>query len=74
LGPCFRHQEWADAVHRRAFESHPGALDDEDLRRRLDNTQAVQRGFLTVWKGAPKWPKPFESYTTAQAIRDHAPA
>jgi hypothetical protein len=74
LSDLFGHQEWADAVHWRAFESHPGALNDEDLRRRLHHIQAVQRGFLSVWKGAPKWPEPLESYMTAQAIRDHARA
>jgi phage gp37-like protein len=74
LSDLFGHQEWADAVHWGAFESHPGALDDDGLRRRLDNIQAVQRAFLTVWKDAPKWPEPFESYTTALAIRDYAHA
>jgi hypothetical protein len=74
LSDLFGHQEWADAVYWRAFESHPGALHDDDIRRRLDNIQAVQRAFLTVWKGTPKWPEPFESYTTAQAIRGHARA
>jgi len=74
LSDFFGHQEWADAVHWRAFESHPGALDDDDLRRRLDNIQAVQRAFLTVWKGAPKGQELFDSYTTALAIRDHARA
>jgi hypothetical protein len=48
----FGHQEWADAVHWRAFESHPGELDDEDLRRRLDDIQAVQRAFLTTSTGS----------------------
>ncbi len=69
LSDLFGHQEWADPVHWRAAESHPGAPDDDDLRGRLDNIQAVQRAFLTVWKGALKWPEPLESYTTALAIR-----
>jgi hypothetical protein len=37
LSDLFGHQKWGDADHWRAFESHPGALDAEDLRRRLDN-------------------------------------
>lgn len=74
ISDLFGHQEWADSIHWRAFASHPGALDDDAIRRRLYHIQAVQRSFLSVWRGAPAWPEPFESYATAEALRDAARA
>lgn len=72
LSDLFRHQEWADSIHWRAFAAHPDALNDDALRRRLYHIQAVQRAFLSVWKGTPVWPEPFESYSSMHALRESA--
>jgi len=44
------HQAWADAVFFRAWEAS-GALEDEDLRTRLDHQVSTQEAFLQVLKG-----------------------
>ena len=48
LDELYRHQEWADAEHWRAFEAHPPALADRALRERLHHIHLVQHGFLWV--------------------------
>lgn len=48
LEELFAHQEWADAEHWRAFESHPPALRDKALRERLFHIHLVQHAFLYV--------------------------
>jgi len=69
LSDLFAHQQWADAVHWRALATQPGALGDEAIRKRLHHLHSVQRGFLDVWKGAPRRPTPLESYPTMEALR-----
>ena len=44
----YAHQEWADAEHWRAFESHPVALEDKAIRERLHHIHLVQHGFLWI--------------------------
>jgi uncharacterized damage-inducible protein DinB len=44
------HQAWADAVFFRAWEAS-GALEDEELRSRLDHQVGTQEAFLQVLKG-----------------------
>ncbi len=46
LEELFAHQEWADAEHWRAFESHPPALEDKAIRERLFHIHMVQHAFL----------------------------
>jgi len=65
----FAHQEWADSVHWRALAAHPGALDDDAIRKRLHHLHSVQRMFLDVWRGTPRRPAPFESYPSMEALR-----
>jgi uncharacterized damage-inducible protein DinB len=48
LDELYAHQEWADAEHWRAFESHPPALDDKAIRERLLHIHLVQHAFLWV--------------------------
>jgi len=48
LDELYAHQEWADAVHWRAFESHPAALEDKAICERLLHIHLVQHGFLWV--------------------------
>jgi uncharacterized damage-inducible protein DinB len=46
LDELFAHQEWADAEHWGAFESHSPALDDRAIRERLFHIHMVQHAFL----------------------------
>src|SRR5262249_17149598 len=46
LRELYGHQEWADAEHWRAFESHPAALADKAIRERLLHIHLVQHAFL----------------------------
>lgn len=48
LDELYRHQEWADAEHWRAFEAHPAALTDKAIRERLHHIHLVQSAFLWV--------------------------
>ncbi len=48
LAELYLHQEWADAEHWRAFESHPAALEDKAIRERLHHIHLVQHGFLWI--------------------------
>jgi len=52
LAELYGHQEWADAEHWRAFESHPTALQDKAIRERLVHIHLVQHGFL--WLLGPR--------------------
>ena len=55
LGELYGHQEWADAEHWRAFESHPAALEDKAIRERLLHIHLVQHAFL--WLLGPRDPQ-----------------
>jgi uncharacterized damage-inducible protein DinB len=48
LGELYAHQEWADAEHWRAMESHPPALADRAIRTRQLHIHLVQSAFLWV--------------------------
>jgi len=48
LDELFAHQEWADAEHWRAFETHPAALADKAIRERLLHIHQVQYAFLWI--------------------------
>jgi uncharacterized damage-inducible protein DinB len=69
LTDLFAHQEWADSVHWRALAAHPGALDDEGVRNRLYHIHAVQRSFLDVWKGSPRWPPGLKELGSMDALK-----
>jgi uncharacterized damage-inducible protein DinB len=45
LRDLYGHQEWADAEHWRAIETHPPAAEDVALRARLHHIHVVQRAF-----------------------------
>ena len=51
LHDLIAHQEWADAEHWRALEAHPGALQDDIIRKRLYHYHLTQRAFLTIIRG-----------------------
>lgn len=71
----YRHQEWADAEHWRAYEAHPAALCDKALWERLHHIHLVQRFFLAIARGENvqelKITKP-EDYATPQALKAYA--
>ena len=48
LDELYRHQEWADAEHWRAFEAHPAAFADRALYERLHHIHLVQQAFQWV--------------------------
>ena len=66
------HMEWADALVWGAALSNDGAGADASLRAKLAHTHAVQRLFLSVWRGAPLARPPAEPpelKTTLEAAR-----
>jgi len=69
VSELFAHQQWADSVHWRTLTAHPGALEDEAIRKRLHHLHSVQRAFLDVWKGNSHWP-PFQAFSSIEALRD----
>jgi uncharacterized damage-inducible protein DinB len=69
LTDLFGHQQWADSIHWRTLAAHPGALEDNAVRKRLHHLHSVQRGFLDVWRGNPRRPMPLESFPTMEALR-----
>jgi uncharacterized damage-inducible protein DinB len=68
----FAHQQWADSVHWRALAAHPGALEDEAIRKRLHHIHTIQRRFLDVWKGNKRWPPPPEPIPAMDTLRRDA--
>jgi len=69
LEELYVHQEWADAEHWRAFESHPAALEDKAIRERLHHIHLVQHGFL--WITGPRTSGfEFKKFEDFQAISD----
>lgn len=48
LEELYAHQEWADAEHWRAIETHPPAQDDKAICDRLLHIHLVQHAFLWV--------------------------
>lgn len=48
LEELYAHQEWADAEHWRAMESHPSALTDKAICERLHHIHVVQHAFLWI--------------------------
>ena len=65
----FSHQQWADSLHWQTLIAHPGALEDEAIRKRLHHLHSVQRMFLDVWKGTPGRPPSLESFPSMEALR-----
>lgn len=71
----YRHQEWADAAHWRAFEALPASLSDKALWERLHHIHLVQRFFLAIARRedlqALKITKPGD-YATPDALKTYA--
>jgi len=67
------HQEWADAEHWRAFESHSTALNDKPIRERLLHIHLVQHAFL--WLLGPRDPqfdvKKIEDFATVLDLKKY---
>lgn len=71
LGDLLRHSAWADDVHWSAFESHPGALDDEELRNRIYHIHLVQYSFLTIVKRGQFHPKRLDEFQGMEGLRQY---
>ena len=54
LTDLFRHMEWADAAVWTAVLASPQARTDAELHPYVSHLDAVQRGFLRVWRGEPR--------------------
>jgi len=74
LVELYGHQEWADAEHWRAFESHPAALQDKAIRERLLHIHLVQHAFL--WVLGPRNPgfevKKIEDFAGISDLKKYA--
>jgi uncharacterized damage-inducible protein DinB len=66
------HQFWADAEHWRSLESHPGALDDDAIRKRLYHIHIVQRAFLHIVKRERMQLKKPEEFLDMMALKQWA--
>lgn len=51
LKDLYRHQEWADGEHWKAFEALPASLNDPALTKRLRHIHLVQRSYLSICSG-----------------------
>jgi len=74
LAELYGHQEWADAEHWRAFESHSAALEDKAIRERLVHIHLVQHAFL--WLLGPRSPqfevKKIEDFARVSDLKQYA--
>lgn len=74
LNELHAHQAWADAEHWRAFEQHPGALADKEIRERLLHIHQVQYAFL--WMVGPRTTgfefKKMEDFADMVAVKEFA--
>lgn len=74
LHELYAHQEWADAEHWHAFETHPAALRDTAIRERLLHIHLVQHGFL--WIAGPRTiqfaPKKIEDFADMAELKAYA--
>lgn len=74
LTELYGHQEWADAEHWRAFESHPAALDDKAIRERLLHIHLVQHAFLWLLgaRSSQFEVKKIEDFAGVSDLREYA--
>ena len=74
LHELFRHQEWADASHWRAFEGHAAALTDRTLCERVLHIHRAQHAFLWMVsrrEGEIVFPK-LEDFSGMDAVKSYA--
>jgi uncharacterized damage-inducible protein DinB len=74
LDELYRHQEWADAEHWRAFEVYPAVLADKAICERLVHIHQVQYAFL--WMVGPRPTsfsfKELKDYASMAELKDSA--
>lgn len=74
LDELFAHQDWADAEHWRALESHAESLNDKAIRERLHHIHLVQHAFL--WMTGPQTTqfelKKLEDFVTTAELKQYA--
>jgi uncharacterized damage-inducible protein DinB len=62
LRELFAHAEWADAAVWRAVLATPQARGDTVIEEKCYHVHASQHAFLSLWRGAPAWPKKLEEF------------
>jgi uncharacterized damage-inducible protein DinB len=68
----FRHEAWADAMHWKALQATPGALESPGVRDRLQHIHMVGRGFVGVLCGASERPPEIsEMDRLRESVRAH---
>ena len=72
LYDLYAHQVWADAEHWRAMESHPRALDDDAIRKRLHHIHLTQRAFLSIVRKENLEIRRLEDFPDMAALKDYA--
>ncbi len=74
LAELLGHQEWADAEHWHAFETHPAALADKAIHERLYHIHLVQHAFLWITgpQTTPFALKKLEEFPTIGELKRYA--
>ncbi len=67
-----RHSAWADDLHWSAFAGHAGALDDEEIRKRLYHIHLVQHSFLSIVQGKQFQPRRLEDFQGMNDLKAYA--
>jgi uncharacterized damage-inducible protein DinB len=73
LSELYGHQEWADAEHWHAFESHPPVLEDKAIRERLLHIHLVQHAFLWLLgaRNTPFEVKKIEDFASIAGLKKY---
>jgi uncharacterized damage-inducible protein DinB len=68
-----RHQAWADAEHWKVLHANPGALEDGEIRKRLNHMVAAQEMLVSLARGGmPSQPRDRESVDELAASMSQA--
>ncbi len=70
LRDLYGHQAWADAEHWRAFEALPAALEDAEIRSRLEHLFQAERAFLCLVRGEKVLVKKLADFPTMAAMKE----
>ena len=70
LRDLYGHQAWADAEHWRAFEALPAALEDAEIRSRLEHLFQAECAFLCLARGEDVSVKRLADFPNMAAMRD----
>ncbi|MBM4176933.1 MAG: hypothetical protein FJ213_12295 [Ignavibacteria bacterium] len=74
LRDMYHHQAWADAEMWKALESHPGALENEAIRKCLHHIHLTQHAFLSIVSGKELVRKRLEDFSNMNELKEYAKA